>query len=275
MRSVYVVSVLVVVLLTAGCATVLPSAESPSDGEPTATGPPSPTAGEPAPSTPPASDPISVPGVSSDGVDVDRLLEAHNGSLQGRAYTFSLATVRGGARRQVDLQREAGGTPAFLVRNGTDGLREEYFSDRAYQRFVTNGTVSYNTALYTRPPPYTGLSVLRTEMRQATYEPAGVATRDGVEVLVLTANRSDLAPNAFGGANITQFGSRVLVDRNGTVRSFRLRATGSIDGGLFFWQTEMRVTDITTTTVPEPDWVPRLRNETAAENGTATPTDTG
>lgn len=249
---------LAVVLAGCGGGGADPTATATATPEPTTTAAPSPSP------TPTATGPsVSPPGVSADGVDRARLLAAHNDSLANRSYALSVRTVRGSAARSVELRREASGTPATLRSETPARTRAEYFDERFYQRIDRGGNVSYETGIYTRPPAFTGASVVGSEMARASYEPRRTVRLNGTRVVVLGADREDLRAGAFGDGTVERFASRALVDAAGTIRRFELVASGRAGGEPFRIEVVVTVRGIDETRVDPPDWLAAAENATA------------
>lgn len=220
----------------------------------------------PAPGSDPGSalDPASVPGVSADGVDADRLTAAHDAGLNRTAYTLNLSVRRGDSRQRVLVATE-GPLPTLLRREAGSRARAEYFvGGRFYQRRVVDGNVSYRSGPFAGDPTFSGASVIREYMSVATYEPAGTTTQSGDPVVVLAADREDLGENDQFPADTTEaFASRARVDADGVIRSFVLVARGTTaDGSPFVVRVELRVTGVGDTDVTAPDWLDEAREAT-------------
>ncbi len=102
-----------------------------------------------------------------------------------------------------------------------------------------------------------------------SFEEAGTVTRD--DETLLRYNATDIEdPDAFintseiSNDSIESFNSTVLVNEEGIVRSFEFDMTYTADGETEEASLMIRVTDIDSTTVKEPDWLEEA--EAAAQN---------
>lgn len=234
----------------------------------TATATPTPTR-----TTGPDVDLASVPGVSADGVDAKRLTEAHDARLNETSYRLHTTVRRGSTRLSIEVATAAGPVPTYLRSERPNRTREEYFNERYYGRLNASGNVSYTIGRYAGRADFSGASIVREYMALARYEPTGTTTVDGTPAVVLTAGPDDVRDDAFGDVTMTEFGSRVVVDRNGVVRSFRFDATGTTaDGRRFVVRVDLQVTRVGETVVRRPDWLDEAREAVRNDTSTATTT---
>lgn len=143
--------------------------------------------------------------------------------------------------------------------------------------YATGGTV------YQRQATAAGVEYVRSEVNATTYtraaidgyfaglefSKAGTSTVDGVTVDRYTVTKpSQIEPSAHNTAlvsadNITSISATVDIDRQGVIRAFDYRVTGrNAVGDRVTHSLSVRYTDVGSTTVPEPDWLPDARNAT-------------
>lgn len=238
--------------------------------------------GEPTPSVTPAPVPDTTPvGISDDGLNVDRLADAHRGALLATNYTMEIAervVIDGRVRRVTTRRREvAQGARAYVIDRRE---RTVEFSPSNYAGatgYWYNGTVEFirysngTTPAYARFERRTSGPLLDpTEHRTV----AGLFAAFAVEGTVPTrrasgeyAVRSDAltAPEQIPGTvyivaprNGTL---RAVVDERGIVRRYRVSYTGTLAGTERTARVirETRLTAIGTTRVRPPAWVATAR----------------
>lgn len=160
-----------------------------------------------------------------------------------------------------------------LVLSRLSPSRETYLDGQgnAYQARQTNGSeVGYGTvgtdavnhSQYQRPPigPY---------LAGLEFTAAGTSTVDGTTVDTYTvSNMSQVNRTAHGleeisTDNLDTIDVTIQIDRDGVVRSFDYAATGSTTrGDEIEFQISLAYTDIGSTDVREPAWLPEVRNGT-------------
>ncbi len=212
------------------------------------------------------------PGVTGARVDAANLSAAHQGALANRSVTVRTRwrvvgtdgdVIRNGSTRSTVngskqvVRVEASGLQQFgwsYWSNGTTTVVKERFPDGAVERRVLEGDPPERLN-----PGRTGAPTVANIAAVYDLSPSGTVTRDGETLWVLTANRT-----RSGTLDRTNISVRLLVTREGMVRSVRTTYE-TVHGGTpvtvsrRFW-----VEDVGTATVAKPGWV----NETLATAGT-------
>ncbi|MFB6304179.1 MAG: hypothetical protein ABEH47_03360 [Haloferacaceae archaeon] len=253
MRRVIAATLVAVLVVSAGCGGTA------SDGTTTAPT----TEGPTATATPTATErtPVAVtgfPAVDGTAVNETALVATHDRALSNVSYTIALEQRVGDTDVRVDVERAG---DEELLTTAINGTPETDYTNGSVEYIRTeheNGSVTYRNRSVTNATPYTGVVVVDDFVESADHAPVGVTTYDGAEVVELTAAREDIKPSALvPNATVDSFESRILVDREGRIRLFTYRITGTTNGEPFSYRLRFRVSKIGSTTVERPEWVDR------------------
>lgn len=250
--------VLVVLVVTAGCfgggATDTPVTET--------TGAPDTPAG-------PFDGVSQPPGIDDSGVtDADALLSAHESALAGESTTVSMSftlTVNG-TGQNVSLQGKVlpDGDRGWMRVTFPDGTGTYYTADDStYYRERVNGTTSYGTtsqvSAIPAEPRFGADQRIRTALAAAEWEPVGTVERDGRTLVELRATSVDPPDVNTSGDTTVDSSGRLLVDGEGVVHYVVVETTVENDRGTVEYAIEVRLADVGSTTLEEPDWIDRAR----------------
>ena len=255
-------SVLVaLLLLTAGC----------NGGSPTTTAPPSTTTpGEtttPGGTTTTPSEAFPA-GFSDGGItgDAATVIDGHYATLNDTSYTAGYLVNRQGQSEQGSYQVDhaAGAALARQVPSGQPAI-EAYTADRGetvYQATLEPGNTTYQqgslsfAAFHSRSRP--AIAIQSFEFVNWTYD--GTTTEDGTELLVYTATEVDTSERGnIDPARISELDGRMVVTREGRITEFQWSATVDEESPVVY---EYSVSEIGTTTVPEPEWLSDAQEQT-------------
>lgn len=256
MRRAISAALLAVLVVAAGCGgTVGGGTESPTTTE-TATPTPTPT-----PTSTGTPTPISAsgfPGVNGTQVNETQVSRAHERALQNGAYAIDIEQHVNDTDVRVEARRA--GDESVLRLTVDETTTTDYTNgSQEYTRVEEpNGSVTYRNTTLHDPSPYTGTAVIDDFIESADHVPTAVTTHDGVRVVELTATRESVKPEALvGNTTVDSFSSRLLLDRDGRVRLFTYRISGTTDGEPFAFRLEFRLSGVGETTVDRPAWVSR------------------
>jgi len=209
------------------------------------------------------------PGVDGSGVtDVDALLSAHADALADRSATVSISfrlTVDGSGRN-VSLAGKTlpGADRGWLQVRFADGVGTYYTEDgTTYARERVNGTTNYGTttdvSAVPERPRFGADERVRSAIEAAEWEPVGTVERDGRTLFEFRATEVDPPNVDTSGDTAVGSSGRLLVDGQGVVHLVAVSTTVENDRGTVEYGITVRLTDVGTTTVEEPDWIDRAR----------------
>lgn len=209
------------------------------------------------------------PGVTTDGVsDVDALMAAHGAALNGSSVTLELDyqltvndTLENTSFRAKVLPD---GDRGWLRVTLQDGTGTYYTGDgQTYFREVVNGSVNYGTtdqvSALPQRPRFGIDNWVRRAVQAGEWEPVGTVERDGETLFEFEATSVD--PPDVNTSNNTTVGSdgRLLVDRQGVVRSVSVSTTVENERGTVRYGLAVSVDEVGTTTIEEPSWLDNAR----------------
>ncbi|PSQ08427.1 hypothetical protein BRC97_00740 [Halobacteriales archaeon QS_6_71_20] len=234
--------------------------------------------------TPTATPPGGFPaGVDADGVDVDRVVDAHRAALSNGSWTVTLSrTVRGpdgvversraavrvdGARSLYAVERVRGDDRLSSVR-WTDG------SASASRRVDWKGTVTLdarpNDGGIRRGLDPTGSAWLAAAFLDTRPVYAGTDSTEAGVVTVVEAEAGRVERSGVPDRRNVRL--RARIGETGVVRSLVLRYDTYLGDGRGSVRIVVRTLDRGSTTVPRPDWVDRaLANATTSGTETTEP----
>jgi hypothetical protein len=228
----------------------------------------------PSPTASPTQTPVpetTPPAIEGDNVNETALLFNHLRASQSRTYTlvynisgpnvenetFRQETDAGQVPMYTELELPASGSATYYV-NSTGFVTNRDIGVISFTRSeVENGT--FITAFLTN-----GVSVTPGDRRLATfiipfeYSPAGTRTVDGEELTVVEATSTNAFQSRPGVTilpenrqNATSVEATVAFDDSGVIR--RVQHRYEFPDGTF--RLDIRVTDVGSTTVEEPEWL--------------------
>lgn len=200
----------------------------------------------------------------------------HESTLEDQSYTVELRGTKrvtgsdGETRttnRTVRLRADGNGNMLLtVIRRG----------DPPFERLAwTNGSVavakvtSRDRTEFQRMDPgrieqgATGSTTVEQLLRVGDFEPTNVTTVDGRRLIVLTANDSTREARAtLGAQRVKSFSGTAQVDGDGRFYYLRIEVTYvDREGDTVTWTVTQRLTDVGSTTVERPEWVPQAIEE--------------
>lgn len=265
MRHVIAAALVAVLVVSAGCGGLAGdgTAEGTTTGgsttERTATPSSLPTLSTP---TTPTREPIEAsefPAVEGTEVNETMLARTHDRGLANVSYTLSLEQQADRTNVTVTTRRRGNESLLVTTVNGTSETDYTNGSTEYIRTEQGNGSVVYrNQSVPDGEGRYTAHAVMDDYIESADHTPVAVTTYDGVPVVELTAGRSDVKPGgALPNTTFDTFESRLLVDREGRIRLFTYRISGTLDGERFLFTLRFRLSNVGSTTVERPAWVSR------------------
>jgi len=271
-------AVLSLLLVLAGCSTLVPA---PAPSTPSA-----PTTPAPVP-TDDRADGELAPGVTAEGVVASRTLaEAHVARLADRSFALSVnRTTRypnGTLRERLRLNLSLAADRSYLVHTSTAGPQAPVFLGRppASASFWSNGSTytrrltRENTTTYSQFQPTAGAGTWQYWARTVPYggrggNPRGFITRtfsavptrvtgrvaDGNGTSYRLVGDRATAPIELGIADPRDVRLTATVTAGGLVRSLSLSYVGTVDGQAIAVTRRFRYERVGNTTVERPPWV--------------------
>lgn len=213
------------------------------------------------------------PGVTEAGLEnVSALLEAHNRSLDGAAYSVEVSVDGDGQQASVAMTRGADAS-RLRVETGNTTIQGWQEGARTVTAQSADGQTQYRYAygdsgsrVGSGFQMYSGVTdvVVGTYLTAGDFNATEVVTRDGTTLLELTADRANrTAVEQVGSRNTTveSFEATALVDENGVVHGLDASLTQTVDGETRTGSVSYELTDLGSASPEEPDWlgeVPRL-----------------
>lgn len=208
-----------------------------------------------APSTPTPIDGDAPPGVSLDSVDTATLVAAHLDALDNRSYTLTVEQSGGENGFSVTTQAAAGRLPALIDVEGQGATQQVYVTTNgSYELRQASGDQTVRRTQENASTIPTGERYVRQVLSDGNLSYTGTVERDGRTLHRVRAGLPDMNRQIEDG-RATWFEAELLVDDSGLVHSLSYRLTVERDGTESDLRIEMDVTDIGTTSVPEPDWI--------------------
>lgn len=212
-------------------------------------------------------------GVTEAGLEnVSALLEAHNRSLDGAAYSVEVDIDGDGQQTSVAMTRGADAA-RLRVETGDTTVHGWKQGPRTATVQSTDGETQYRYAYGDSENSvgsgfqmYSGVTdvVIGTYLTAGDFNTSGVVTRDGTTLVKLTADRANqTAVEQLGSGNTTveSFEATALVDENGVVHGLEADLTETVDGETRTGTVSYELTDLGSATPEEPNWlgeVPQL-----------------
>lgn len=247
-----------VLVVLAGCGSGVSSRTPESTRTPTSA---STQTSDPTPSSTATPTPIEVqgfPAISGTNVNETLLVKTHDRALANVSYTIAIDQQTGDTNITVDVKRT--GNESLLTTAINGSAETDYINgSREYIRSETeNGSVTYRNRSVSNASRYTGEVIIDDYIDSAQHTPVAITTYKGVEVVKLTATRADIKPNALvKNTTVDAFESRILVDRQGRIRLFTYRITGTTNGEPFSYRLQYKLFGLGSTTVDRPAWSER------------------
>ncbi|MEF8852213.1 MAG: hypothetical protein V5A44_06750 [Haloarculaceae archaeon] len=249
--------VLALVVVLAGCGSVVDGGTTPEEDTPTRTLTPAPV---PTSATPTDELVTLPPGVTGDGIaDPDALLDAHRSALRNRSYTLrARISVRGVVSERFTRVESPTRYYQRDVRYGTGSNVTRFASDTSvYTRSTYDSVTRYDRFEAVIPPRST---TVRESRALLELDSAAVTrtTRDGHTVFVVRGTY----PTHPTLPGVRNFSLRVVVEPDGLVRSLHatyVRVEGATRTNV---TRSFTYTDVGATTVERPAWVDREFNDT-------------
>ncbi|SHG76906.1 DUF7537 family lipoprotein [Halobaculum gomorrense] len=229
-------------------------------------------------STPPGGFPA---GVDRDGVDIERVIDAHRAALANDSWTVTITRTVSGPNGTVERSRARVLVSGSRTLSTVERLRGD---DRLTSSHWTNATaaasrrVGWEGAVRLEGHPNdpgvpagldpTGGAWLYAAFLDTDPVYAGTEPTDAGSVTVLRATAGRLERAGLPDRRKVRLRARIGAD--GVVRSLTLRYEVFLGGDPGVVRVELRTTAVGSTTVPRPEWVDRALANATADGGTGT-----
>ncbi len=204
-------------------------------------------------------------------------LSKHDNYTQTMNFTSTESEGKINLSVQVDEANERANMDGRIEGEGEELLSVELYQDENMTYEKTDMPL-FGTVYNTSEEPFSSFRENQTNdtdmdqwLANSSFEEGDTVTRDDETLYRYNATDVD-EPDAFtntsgvSNGSIDSFNATLLVDEEGIVRSFEFDIAYTADGETEETMGELRVTDVDSTTVNEPDWLEEA--ETAAQNDT-------